>query len=461
MLPIVALIGRPNVGKSTLFNALTRSRDALVADLPGVTRDRRYGTCRLGTAPFMLVDTGGLGGAAGPLAELTEQQSREAIREADVVALVVDAHEGVQPDEHELVAELRRAGKRVQLVINKVDGAAGAHAEAEFAELGLAGAVPVSAAHRRGIDALVTALGAQLPGTAADVPAAVDTGTRVAIMGRPNAGKSTLVNRLVGEARQVVSDVAGTTRDVIHVPLERDGRRYTLLDTAGIRRHTRRAEAVEKFSIIKALQAISEAEVVVLLVDARENLAEQDLTLIGHVLEAGRALVIALNKWDGLDVDARRQCREALDRRLNFASWAPRVTLSALHGSGLAELMRAVDAAGAAARRELPSSALTRALEDAYAANPPPLVRGHAPKLRFAHPGGTNPPTIVIHGSRTQHLPASYVRYLENFMRKRFDLRGTPVRIILRDGDNPFAGRRNTPTARQRRRRQRLIRHRR
>jgi GTP-binding protein len=459
MLPVVALVGRPNVGKSTLFNALTRRRDALVADLPGVTRDRHYGVCHLGARPFMAVDTGGLSGEEDGIDALTAQQVRLAIDEAALVMLIVDARDGLTAQDRAIVAEVRKSGKPMLLTVNKVDGVDEDAALAEFSVLGLAGVLPLSAAHQRGVGALVERIDALLPQADAALDTALDDSIRVAIVGRPNAGKSTLVNRLLGEERVVVSEIAGTTRDSISVALERDGRRYTLIDTAGIRRRARVEDAVEKFSVLKALQSIEAAEVVVLLIDAHENLAEQDLTLIGHVLDAGRALVIGLNKWDGLDADAREACRKALDRRLDFVAWAPRVTLSAKHGSGLKELLHAVLRAHASATREFGSAELTRAVEAAYAANQPPLVRGHAPKLRFAHPGGSHPPTIVIHGSRTKHIAAAYRRYLENFFRKRFRLVGTPIRIEFRDGENPYAGRKNVLTERQMKKRRRLMRH--
>lgn len=459
MLPVVALVGRPNVGKSTLFNALTRRRDALVADLPGVTRDRHYGVCHLGTQAFMAVDTGGLSGADEGIDGLTAKQVRLAIEEAALVLLIVDARDGLTAQDRSIVEEVRRSGKPLELVVNKTDGLDEQAALAEFAELGLARGLPIAASHRRGIDKLLTRIESRLPESGDGLDLALDNSIRVAIVGRPNAGKSTLVNRLLGEDRVVVSDQAGTTRDVIHVPLERDGVAYTLIDTAGIRRRARVEDAVEKFSVLKALAAIESAQVVVLLVDAHENLAEQDLTLIGHVLEAGRALVLGLNKWDGLDSDAREDCRRALDRRLDFVDWAPRVTLSAQHGSGLKELMRAVQRAHASANREFGTAELTRAVEAAYNATQPPLVRGHAPRLKFAHPGGSNPPTIVIHGSRTSHIAPAYRRYLENFMRKRFRLVGTPVRIELRDGENPYAGRKNVLTERQVKKRRRLMQH--
>lgn len=457
MLPVVALVGRPNVGKSTLFNALVRSRDALVADMPGLTRDRHYGICQRGDVPFLAVDTGGLTGGADDLDVATAQQAALAIEEAVVVVLLVDAREGLLPQDEVILRSLRKSGKPLILAVNKVDGLNEVAAVAEFAGLGLGHTIGIAASHQRGVDDLLDAVAPYVPATEQQVDD--DGGIRVAVVGRPNAGKSTLVNRLLGEERQIVSDQAGTTRDSIHIPLERDGHRYTLIDTAGIRRRSRVHEAVEKFSVIKAMQAIDAAEVVVLMVDARENLAEQDLTLIGHVLEAGRALVIAVNKWDGLDSYDRDRCRAALDRRLDFVGWAEQVTISAKHGSGLRELLRAVHRAHRSATRELTTSDLTRTLEQAYNANQPPLVRGHAPKLKFAHPAGTRPPAIAIHGSRTRHIAPNYRRYLENYFRKHYKLVGTPIRIEFREDDNPFAGRRNKLTESQLKKRQRMLRH--
>jgi len=460
MLPVVALVGRPNVGKSTLFNVLTRSRDALVADLPGVTRDRHYGVCRLGDKPFVLVDTGGLSGEQDDMHDLTARQVRLAIDEADVVIFLTDARDGLVPQDQAILDELRRTGKPMLLAVNKTDGMDESVALAEFAALGFAEMLPLATAHSRGTDLLLEALEPLLPEfVPADAQESSDDGIRVAILGRPNAGKSTLVNRLLGEERVIVSEVAGTTRDAIRVPLERDGRRYTLIDTAGVRRRARVEEAVEKFSVIKTLQAIAAAQVAVVMIDARENLAEQDLTLIGHVLDEGRALVIAVNKWDDMQAYDREQCQRALDRRLDFVAWARRVFISAKHGSGLRELMRAIDRAHASATREMTSSQLTRTLEKAYEGHQPPLVRGHAPKLRYAHPGGHNPPTIVIHGTRTKHIAPAYRRYLENTFRKRFHLEGTPVRIGFRDSENPYAGRHNELSEAQKRKRQRLIRN--
>ena len=462
MLPVVALVGRPNVGKSTLFNALTRTRDALVADVPGVTRDRHYGVCRLGERPFVLVDTGGLSGERVDIDELTAKQVRLAIDEAAICVLLVDAREGLLPQDRAILDRLRRTGKPALLAVNKTDGMDTQAALAEFATLGMAEAFPIAAAHARGLDALLAAALPLLPADAdADALAEPDAmgGTRVAIVGRPNVGKSTLVNRLLGEERVVVSDVAGTTRDSIHVPLERDGRHYTLIDTAGVRRRGRVEDALEKFSIIKTLQSIAAAEVVAVMLDAGEGVTDQDLALIGQVLDAGRALVIVANKWDGLEQYDRERCKAGLERKLDFVAWARIVFLSAKHGSGLRELMRAIDRASASASCELGTSDLTRSLEKAVAAHQPPLVRGHSPKLRFAHPGGDHPPIIVIHGSRTKHIADSYRRYLENFFRKRYKLEGTPIRVEFREGENPYAGKRNVLTESQQRKRRRMIRH--
>ncbi|MHB1271503.1 MAG: ribosome biogenesis GTPase Der [Rhodanobacter sp.] len=459
MLPVVALVGRPNVGKSTLFNVLTRSRDALVADMPGVTRDRHYGVCRSGERPFVVVDTGGLSGVEQAMDVLTARQVRLAIEEAHVLVFVVDAREGLLPQDYAILSELRRSGKSIIAAVNKTDGLDEQNVLAEFAAVGIGTTLPLSAAHNRGTDDLIEAVLRLLP---ADEESTVeadgeDGSIRVAIVGRPNAGKSTLINRLLGEDRLIVSDVAGTTRDPIRVPLERDGKRYTLIDTAGIRRKARVEEAVEKFSIIKTLQSIAAAQVVVVLVDAHENLADQDLTLIGYAIDEGRALVIAVNKWDGMDQYQRDECRRALDRRLVFVDWAKQVYISALHGSGLRELMRAVVRAHASATKVLVSSDLTKTLEKAYEGYQPPLVHGHSPKLRFAHPGGNNPPTIVIHGTRTKHIAPSYQRYLENFFRKRYKLEGTPVRISFREGENPYAGRKKVFTKEQQQKRRRMI----
>ncbi|MGB0133352.1 ribosome biogenesis GTPase Der [Dokdonella sp.] len=460
MLPVVALVGRPNVGKSTLFNVLTRSRDALVADMPGVTRDRHYGFCRIGERHFVLVDTGGLADSEEGLAGLTAHQVELAIAEADVVIFVVDARDGLLPTDQAILERLRRTSKPMLLAVNKIDGLDETVALADFARLGIATPHPLAAAQNHGTLKLLTAIQALLPEREVEPISGDDEGgVRVAIVGRPNVGKSTLVNRLLGEDRVIVSAVAGTTRDSIRIPLERDGRKYTLIDTAGVRRRSRIDDAVEKFSVIKTLQSIDAANVVVMLIDANEGVTDQDAGLIGHALEAGRALVIAVNKWDGLKTYDREQCKSSLQRKLVFVAWAPQVTISALHGTGIGELMKLVNRVHVAANKKLTASDLTRALEAAYAAYQPPLVKGHSPKLRYAHPGGTNPPTIVIHGSRTKHLAESYRRYLENFFRKRYKLDGTPIRIDFREGDNPFAGKKNVLSEGQQKQRQRMIRN--
>ena len=461
MLPSVALVGRPNVGKSTLFNALTRSRDALVHDEPGVTRDRNYGVCRLDEArPFVVVDTGGIAGEEQGLAGATARQSRAAAEEADLVLFVVDGREGASALDDEILAWLRKAARPVLLVVNKTDGIDARAALAEFARYGFADSFAVSSAHRQGIDALLAAVLERLPEDGdAEVLDDDPERVRVAFVGRPNVGKSTLVNRILGEERMIASDVPGTTRDSIAVDLERDGRRYRLIDTAGLRRKSRVDEAVEKFSIVKTLQAIEQCQVAVILLDASEGVTEQDASVLGAVLDAGRALVVAVNKWDGLSDYQRQQVEALLSRKLAFVPWAEAVRISAKHGSGLRELFKAIHRAHASATRTFSTAEVTRALEIAYEASPPPVVRGHVAKLRFAHPGGENPPTFVVHGSRLRTLSDSYRRYLENFFRKRFKLVGTPVRFVFKEGENPYKDRRNVLTERQVAKKKRLIRH--
>ena len=459
MLPSVALVGRPNVGKSTLFNALTRTRDALVHDQPGVTRDRHYGVCRLVDArPFVVIDTGGIAGEEEGLAGATARQARAAAAEADLVLFVVDGREGASALDDEILQWLRKASRPVLLVVNKTDGIDARAALAEFARFGYADSFAVSSAHRQGIDDLLEAVLERLPAEAEE-PEEDATRVRVAFVGRPNVGKSTLVNRILGEERMIASDVPGTTRDSIAADIERDGRKYRLVDTAGLRRKSRVDEVVEKFSIIKTLQAIEECQVAVIMIDASEGVTEQDAAVLGAVLDAGRALVVAVNKWDGLSTYQREQTEALLSRKLAFVSWAEAVRISAKHGSGLRELFRAIHRAHASATRQFSTSEVTRALEIAYEASPPPVVRGHAPKLRFAHPGGENPPTFIVHGSRLKSLPPTYSRYLENFFRKRFKLVGTPVRFVFKEGDNPYKDKKNVLTDRQVARKRRLIRH--
>lgn len=461
MIPVVALVGRPNVGKSTLFNALTRSRDALVHDQPGVTRDRHYGICRPeGGRAFSVVDTGGIAGDEEGLAGATSRQARQAASEADLVLFITDAREGASALDEEILAWLRRSARPVLLVANKSEGLNVQEVLAEFAHFGLADAVAVSSAHRQGIDDLIDEVLERLPEEVPGPEVEDDAGRlRIAFIGRPNVGKSTLVNRLLGEERMIASDVPGTTRDSVAIDMERDGRSYRLIDTAGLRRRARVEEAVEKFSVVKTLQAIDRCQVAVVMVDASEGVTDQDVSVLSYALDAGRALVVAVNKWDGLDDYQRSQAQAMLERKLVFVEWAEKVRISALHGSGLRELFAAIHRAHASATREFGTAEVTRAMEVAVQATAPPSVGGHASKLRFAHPAGTNPPTFVIHGNRLRVLPDSYRRYLENFFRKRFKLVGTPIRFIFKEGDNPYEGKRNAPTERQVARKRRLLRH--
>ena len=461
MLPLVALVGRPNVGKSTLFNALTRSRDALVHDEPGVTRDRNYGVCRLEPdRPFLLVDTGGIAGEEEGLAGATARQARGAAGEADLVLFVVDGREGASALDDEILSWLRKLARPTLLVINKIDGTNEDAVRAEFARYGFADVLAVSAAHRQGLDDLHLEILERIPEEGSTEELDNDPSRlRVAFVGRPNVGKSTLVNRLLGEERMIASEVPGTTRDSIAADLERDGKLYRLIDTAGIRRKGKVEEAVEKFSVVKTLQAIERCQVAVLMLDATEGVTDQDATVLGAVLDAGRALVIAVNKWDGLTTYQREQAEALLSRKLSFVPWAEAVRISAKHGSGLRELFRAVHRAHASAIRTFSTSEVNKALEIAYETNPPPSIRGHVSKQRYVHPGGENPPTFVVHGTRLKDLPDSYKRYLENFFRKRFKLVGTPVRMLFREGANPYEGKKNELTERQVARKRRLIRH--
>ena len=461
MLPTVALVGRPNVGKSTLYNALTRTRDALVHDQPGVTRDRHYGVCRLDEdRPFVLVDTGGIAGQEEGLAGATARQARAAAEESDLVLFVVDGREGPSSLDDEILSWLRKSGRPVLLVVNKVDGIDARQAESKFARYGFQDVIQTAASHRAGVDELLEEVYKRLPtaGQGEQLDADPER-VRIAFIGRPNVGKSTLVNRILGEERMIASDVPGTTRDSISVDLERDGRKYRLIDTAGLRRKSRVDEVVEKFSAIKTLQAIEQCQVAVLMLDATEGVTDQDATVLSAILDAGRALVVAINKWDGLSDYQRQQAEDMLSRKLAFVDWAEAVRISALHGSGLRELFRAIHRAHSSATREFSTSDVTRAIETAYEANPPPVVRGHVAKMRFAHPGGSNPPTFIVHGTRLRTLSDTYKRYLENFFRKRFKLVGTPVRFIFREGENPYKDNKNPLSDRQVAKKRRLIRH--
>ena len=459
MLPVVAIVGRPNVGKSTLFNALTRTRDALVADMPGVTRDRQYGISDVGERPCVLIDTGGLVAQAEGIDYLTARQVHQAIDESHLVLFVLSARDGLTHEDREIAQLLREHDRPVLLVGNKTDGTNPDIALAEFAALGMGPALAVAASHRQGMQSLMEEVAGVLP----PAEAAETSGTeededrlRLAIVGRPNVGKSTLVNRMLGEERVMAFDQPGTTRDSISTLMEHEGIRYELIDTAGVRRRARVTEAVEKFSIIKALQAIDRAHVVVLMLDSSEGLTDQDTTLLGHILQKGTALVIALNKWDGMTEYDRKQVLGEIDRRLQFVPWARKIRLSALHGSGLKELFNAVREAWRSASIDMPTPELTRVLLKACEAHQPPMSQGRASRLRFAHSGGNFPPRIIIHGNRTDAIPASYKRYLENVFIRHFKLRGTPLIIEFRGGDNPYKDNKNTLTTRQVAKRKRL-----
>lgn len=446
MLPVIALVGRPNVGKSTLFNSLTRTRNALVADLPGLTRDRQYGIGQRGPGPYMVVDTGGLTGEEEGLEGLVARQVWQAIEEADAVLLLVDGRAGLTVADEEIAKQLRRTGKPIHLVINKGEHRDPDILSADFHALGLEHLHVVAAVHNQGVETLMEEVFAAL----AIVPpldeeeAETETAEpleeiiKLAVVGRPNVGKSTLVNRLLGEERMLACDRPGTTRDSIATPFERDGQRYLLMDTAGVRRRARVSEAVEKFSVIKALQAVDQSHVAVLVLDARQGISEQDVSLLGLVLESGRAVVIAVNKWDHLDPETRAQVKSDLARRLSFLDFAKIHFISALHGTGVGELLGSVREAYAAAIRKLSTPELTRILEDAIAAHQPPLVQGRNIKLRYAHQGGQNPPLIIIHGNRIEHVPEAYRRYLVGMYRKRLQLWGTPIRVEFRSGENPY-----------------------
>lgn len=458
MKPVIALVGRPNVGKSTLFNNLTRSRDALVADFAGLTRDRQYGIGKMGDRPYLVVDTGGLSGNDQGIDSEMAQQVRLAIGESDAVLFLVDARDGLSTADANIATYLRQCGKPVTLVVNKTDGVDADVAAGEFYELGLGKPWAIAAAHGRGVRSLINAVLKEFPeAEELSEEEEEEQGIRVAIVGRPNVGKSTLVNRILGEERVVVFDMPGTTRDSIYIPFERDGQHYTLIDTAGVRRRARIKEAIEKFSIIKTLQAITDANVVIMVLDAREGISEQDAHLLGHAMEAGRALVIAINKWDGLDQDQKEKVRRELQIKLPFLDFAKTHYTSALHGTGVGELYASVKKAYASAMRKFSTPELTALLESLLLSHQPPLVRGRRIKLRYAHQGGKNPPLIVIHGNQVESIPNSYKRYLENGFRKHLKLEGTPIRIEFKGGDNPYAGKKNTLSKRQIARKQRLV----
>jgi len=439
MLPIVVIVGRPNVGKSTLFNRLTRSRDAIVADVPGLTRDRHYGRGRIGPKPHLVVDTGGFEPVAteGIYHEMA-RQTRQAVDEADVILFLVDARAGLTAQDRVIATELRKSGRRIRVVVNKAEGMRPEDAAAEFHALGLGDPLTISASHGENVSDLIDFALADFP-EAQEARDEQSTQARIAVVGRPNVGKSTLVNALIGEERVIVFDQPGTTRDSIYMDFEWQGRPYTLIDTAGVRKRGRIAETAEKFSVVKTMQAIADANVVVLVLDATQDISEQDAHIAGFIVEAGRALVLAVNKWEAVDASTRERAKGVLERKLNFLAFARLHFISALAGQGIGGLMKSVDAAYAAAMAKLPTPRLTRALQAAVMQQQPPRAGYGRPKLRYAHQGGSNPPRIIIHGSALNHIPDSYRRYLERFFREAFKLQGTPLKVELRTGRNPYA----------------------
>lgn len=458
MLPVIAIVGRPNVGKSTLFNYLTRSRNALVADERGVTRDRQYGEGSIDDRTFIVIDTGGIENQSTEFKDLVRKQTEAAIAEANIVFWLVDARTGLTSEDRVIADQLRSLNKPIFILVNKSDGMQPDTAAADFYQLGFSHLHAIAATQGHGVRNVLERALADFP-----VPEATQDeeqqGIKVAIVGRPNVGKSTLVNRILGEERVLVFDEPGTTRDSVFIPFERRDQRYILIDTAGVRRRRSIDEALEKFSVVKTLQAIAEANVVIFVIDARQNLAEQDLHLLGFILESGRSLVLAVNKWDSLPQDQRDDVKRAMDRRLNFLPKVRTHLISALHGTGVGELYASIIEAYRSANKKVSASKLTALLEKAVETHQPPAVIGRRIKLRYAHPGGYNPPVIVIHGNQTKALPDSYKRYLENFFAKALSLVGTPIRIELRSGENPFKDKKNVLTPRQEKRRKRMISH--
>lgn len=474
MLPVVALVGRPNVGKSTLFNRLTNTRDALVADYPGLTRDRKYGQAKFEKRQFIVVDTGGITGDEEGIDAEMAQQSLLAIEEADVVLFLVDARAGMLPADQGIADHLRRINKKVFVVANKVDGIDGDSESAEFYSLGLGDIKQIAAAHGRGVSQLLQDALKPLESDFPDMEIVdeepeeeEDAETqrqrlqelpiKLAIVGKPNVGKSTLTNRILGEERVVVFDMPGTTRDSVYIPMERGEREYILIDTAGVRKRKKISEAVEKFSIVKTLQAIEEANVVLLVIDAREGITDQDLSLLGFVLNSGRSLVVAVNKWDGLSTDVKDDIKREMDRRLGFIDFARIHFISALHGSGVGNLFESVQEAYMSATKRINTALLTQIMEMAQDDHQPPLVRGRRVKMKYAHAGGYNPPVIVIHGNQVDDLPSSYKRFLMNYFRKALEIMGTPIKIEFREGNNPFEGKKANLTLAQQRKRRRMM----
>jgi GTPase len=476
MLPVVALVGRPNVGKSTLFNRLTRTRDALVADFPGLTRDRKYGQAKYEGLQFIVVDTGGISGNEQGIDMAMAEQSLLAIVEADLVLFLVDARSGLTSADIGIANHLRKQEKPVYVVANKVDGIDGDSESADFYTLGLGNVNQIAAAHGRGISHLLSLVLDPLEKDFPDMripeeetnPEELDADAqleklqnlpiKLALVGKPNVGKSTLTNRILGEERVVVYDEPGTTRDSIFIPMERDGREYVLIDTAGVRKRKKISEAVEKFSIVKTLQAIEEANVVLLVIDAQEGLTDQDLSLLGFVLNAGRSLVVAVNKWDGLKNDLKEEIKREMDRRLGFIDFARIHFISALHGTGVGNLFASVQEAYQSATKRINTAMLTRIMEMAQADHQPPMVRGRRVKMKYAHAGGYNPPLIVVHGNQVNDLPDAYKKYMINYFRKSLKIMGTPIKVEFREGANPYEDKTKVINDSQRRKRALLMR---
>ena len=458
MKPVIALVGRPNVGKSTLFNKLTRTKNALVADFPGLTRDRQYGEGKYEEIAFTVIDTGGIGEESNDVDAHMSSQSWLAVKEADVVFFLVDARAGITPNDEEIAQKLRALiDKRIIVVVNKIDGVDEVIAVSDFYSLGFE-LRATAASHNRGIRQLLADSLEEFGDADSAAELAVD-GVKISFIGRPNVGKSTLINRILGEDRVVTYDMPGTTRDSIYIPFQRLDQQYVLIDTAGVRRRGKIKETVEKFSVVKAIQAIDDSNVAIIVVDAREGIVDQDLHVLGYALDSGRAVVIAINKWDGLEADDKKRIKNELDRRLNFVDYVDIHFISAIHGTGVGHLYESIDLAYQSATETYSTNRLTQILEDAVASHAPPLVRGRRIKLRYAHMGGSNPPCIVVHGNQVQSVPDAYRRYLENTYRRVLNIRGTPVKIEFRGGDNPFAGRKNTLTPRQQAKKRRLMKY--
>jgi GTP-binding protein len=459
MLPVVAIVGRPNVGKSTLFNCLTQSRNALVSDFPGMTRDRQYGQANIAEHQFIVIDTAGIGDDKEDIDKLSIQQSIQAVQEADKVIFVLDGREGITSVDHSIARTLRSMNKSIYVAINKTESLDHHLVSADFYSLGFGEPLSISASHKSGINRLIEHIFADSPPLEVPLENDEEAGIKLAIVGKPNVGKSTLINRLLGEERVIVYDQPGTTRDSISIPLERHGKKYTLIDTAGLRRRGKVFEVTEKFSVVKTLQAIESSNVVLFLIDARDGASEQDMKLLGFIIESGKALVVAVNKWDGMTPSERETTKVGIDRRLHFVDFARTHFISALHGTGVGNLFASIDEAYASANKKISTPQVNKILRDAVITHNPPLISGRRIKLRYAHAGGHSPPLIIIHGNQVDSLPGSYRKFLENTFQKRLKLVGTPVRIEFKTSENPFRDRKNILTEKQMKKKKRLIRH--